>query len=279
MDQPVDRLNLDHLKKQAKDLLRLYRSRDAAAIARFRRALPAAADMNDDGIAGLQLRLHDAQSCLAREHGFASWPDLKRYVEVQAAAQKQRADRVLHWLQLIYRGDVSNTSGRANLHVGLRILADDPELIAGDPYLACAIGDEKALRQATEADPSWVNLSGGPLRLPPLFAIAHSGLLRVEEFRERLHRCAQLLIAAGADVNQRIHSRWPPASLDEPDTRYPLSTLYGAAGANHDLILTRLLLDAGADPNDGESLYHSTAPALQRAMRSTARSISRTTRR
>ena len=39
--------------------------------------------------------------------------------------------------------------------------------------------------------------------------------------------------------------------------RYPLSTLYGAAGANHDPVLTQLLLDAGADPNDGESLYHS----------------------
>ena len=267
MDRSRDRLNLDHLKKQAKDLVRLYRSRDAAAMARFRRALPAAADMNDDGIAGLQLRLHDAQSCLARELGFASWPDLKRYVEVQAAAQKQRAGRVLHWLQLIYRGDVSSTSGRANLRVGLRILADDPELIAGDPYLGCAIGDENLLRQATQADPSWVNLSGGPLRLPPLLAVAHSGLLRVEEFRERLHRCARLLIAAGADVNQRIHSRWPPASLDEPDTRYPLSTLYGAAGANHDLALTRLLLDAGADPNDGESLYHSLeSPACTRLL-------------
>ena len=68
---------------------------------------------------------------------------------------------------------------------------------------------------------------------------------------------ARLLIAAGADVNQRIYSRWPPASLEKPDTRYPLSTLYGAAGANHDHELTKLLLDAGADPNDGESLYHS----------------------
>jgi hypothetical protein len=79
----------------------------------------------------------------------------------------------------------------------------------------------------------------------------------VEEFRERLHGSARLLIAAGADVNQRIYSRWPPASLETPDMRYPLSTLYGAAGANHDVVLTRLLLDAGADPNDGESLYHS----------------------
>ena len=257
MNRSADRLNLDHLKKQAKDLLRLYRSRDAAALARFRRALPAAADMNDDGIAGLQLRLHDAQSCIAREHGFASWPDLKRYVEVQMAARNERTARVLHWAQLLYSGDVSGTVNRANTRVALRLLADDPELIAGDPYLASAIGDENALRQATLADPAWINLSGGPLRLPPLFAVAHSGLLRVEEFRERLHRCARLLIAAGADVNQRIYSRWPPGSLNEPDPRCPLSTLYGAAGSNHDPALTKLLLEAGANPNDGESLYHS----------------------
>jgi hypothetical protein len=257
MNPLPDRLNLDHLKKQAKQLLRLYRSRDAAAMARFRSTLPAMAGLGDEDISSRGLRLHDAQSCIAREHGFASWPDLKRYVEVQAVAREARAVRVLHWLQLIYRGDVSNTSGRANLRVGLRMLAEDPGLVAGDPYLACAIGDEDALRQATQADPSWVNRSGGPLQMPPLFAVAHSGLLRVEEFRERLQASARLLIAAGANVNQQIFSRWPPASLEKPDMRYPLSTLYGAAGANHDLVLTRLLLDAGADPNDGESLYHS----------------------
>jgi len=233
MNPLPDRLNLDHLKKQAKQLIRLYRSRDAAAMARLRSTLPATAGLGDDELWSRGLRLHDAQSCIARE---------------------ARAVRVLRWLQLIYRGDVSNTAGRANLRIGLRMLAEDPGLVTGDPYLACAIGDQDALRQATQADPSWVNLSGGPLRLPPLFAVAHSGLLRVEEFRARLHGSARLLIAAGADVNQRIYSRWPPASLEKPDMRYPLSTLYGAAGANHDVVLTRLLLDAGADPNDGESL-------------------------
>jgi hypothetical protein len=257
MNPLPDRLNLDHLKKQAKQLIRLYRSRDAAAMARFRSALPATAGLSDEGISSQQLRLHDAQSCIAREHGFASWVDLKRYVEVQAVVQKERAVRVLHWAQLVYAGDVSGTVNRANPRVALRIVADDPDLIAGDPWLACAIGDERALRQSVQADPAWVNTSGGPLRLPPLFAIAHSSLLRVEEFRERLHRCAAALISAGADVNQRIHSRWPPGSLSEPDQRCPLSTLYGAAGSNHDPALTRLLLDAGANPNDGESLYHS----------------------
>jgi hypothetical protein len=257
MNRSPDRLNLDHLKKQAKELIRRYRSGEPAAMARFRSALPAAAGRNDHDILSLELRLHDAQSCIGREHGFVSWADLKRYVEVQAEARKERGARTLHWCQLVYSGDVSGTSHRANPRVALRILADDPELLAGDPYLACAIGDENALRQATQADPSWLNRPGGPLRLPPLLAIAHSSLLRVAEFRERLHRSAQFLIAAGADVNQHIHSRWPPASLSQPDQRYPLSTLYGSAGVNHDLPLTRLLLDAGADPNDGESLYHS----------------------
>ncbi len=257
MNRSPDRLNLDHLKKQAKELIRRYRSGEPATMARFRSALPAAAGRNDHDILSLGLRLHDAQSCIAREHGFVSWADLKRYVEVQAEARKERGARTLHWCQLVYSGDVSGTSHRANPRVALRILADDPELLAGDPYLACAIGDENALRQATQADPSWLNRPGGPLQLPPLLAIAHSSLLRVAEFRERLHRSAQFLIAAGADVNQHIHSRWPPASLSQPDQRYPLSTLYGSAEVNHDLPLTRLLLDAGADPNDGESLYHS----------------------
>jgi hypothetical protein len=47
MNRSPDRLNFDHLKKQAKDLIRLYRNRDAAAIARFRLALPAAARLTD----------------------------------------------------------------------------------------------------------------------------------------------------------------------------------------------------------------------------------------
>lgn len=267
MQRSSDRLNLDHLKKQAKELIRQYRSRDAAAMARFRAALPAAAVHSDDGIASLQLRLHDAQSCIAREHGFVSWSDLKQYVEVQTATRSERASRVLHWVRLLYSSDVSGTLDRAHPRVALRMLAEDPELVAGDPYLACAIGDEAALLRATQADPSWLNRPGGPLRLPPLVAVTHSSLLGVDEFRARLHDCAKLLIAAGADVNQRIFSRWQPGTLEKPDERYPLSALYGAAGNNHDPVLTAMLLQAGADPNDGESLYHSLEnPAITRLL-------------
>jgi ankyrin repeat protein len=257
MNRLPERLNLDHLKKQAKDLIRRYRSRDGEAIARFRHALPAAANRSDDEIASLKLRLHDAQSCVARDYGFASWTDLRSYVAAQSAARDDHAARVLRWLALVYSAEIGGTVDRANPRVAVRMLAESPDLVADSPYLACAIGDEDALRQATQADPAWVNRAGGPLKLPPLTAITHSSLLQVPELRERLHRCARFLLTAGANPNQRIGNRWPPASLSKPNDDHPLSALYGAAGKNHDPGLTKLLLDAGADPNDDESLYHS----------------------
>ena len=130
----------------------------------------------------------------------------------------ERATRMLHWLSSCIPATSSGRVNRANPRVALRMLAENPELAADDPWLACAIGDEGALRQATEADPSWVNRPGGPLQSAAALRRRAFGLLRVAEFRTRLHRSAQLLLAAGADANQRIGSRWPPGSLSEPDS-------------------------------------------------------------
>lgn len=257
MDRSPARLNLEHLKKQAKELIRLYRRQAPEALARFRHALPAAAGRSDADITALNLRLHDAQSCVARDLGFASWQDLQRYVEAQSPPGKTRADRVLRLLQLVYAGDVDGTVNRANPRVAARMLAEDPEFAADNPYLACAIGDEDVVRHAAANDPAWVNRPGGPLKLPPLVAVTHSSLLQIPEFRARLHHCARILLQAGADPDQHISSRWSPGSLSEPDDRWPLSALYGAAGRNHDPELTKLLLEAGANPNDNKSLYHS----------------------
>jgi hypothetical protein len=251
-----DHANLDHLRKQAKDLIRLYRSRDAGALARFRDALPAAAGLSDDAIAARDFRLHDAQSCIAREYGFASWPDLRSYVDVRAASASGRAARVLQWLKLAYAGDVSGTLNRAAPRVAIRVLADNPDL-GDDLWVACAAGNEDVLQRAVRADPGFVDRPGGPLKLPPLLAVTHSALWQAPAFVPRLFASARFLLAAGADPNQRIGQRFPPRSIDQPDDTYFLSALYGAAGLNRHPELTNLLLDAGADPNDGESLYHS----------------------
>ena len=65
--------------------------------------------------------------------------------------------------------------------------------------------------------------------------------------RGRPRRTVELLLDdRGADVNEVHHNEYGA-----------MSVLYGAAGAAHDLgDQRRLLLDRGADPDDGESVYH-----------------------
>lgn len=246
----------DHLKKQAKDLLSLYRGGDLAAIERLRAFLPAAAGKSPAEITQMALRLHDAQSCVAREYGFASWGDLQGFVLARRAHTEDPAKAVFNWLRLAYAGDVAGGTDNARPAVADRLLREHPGLLGDDPDLACAVGDEALLRRAIERDPAWVNRVGGPLRLPPLVAVTQSGLARLPAYRDGLRACARLLLDAGADPNQSIGNRWPPASLAQPSDAERLSALYGAAGRTHDAVITQLLLEAGADPDDGESLYH-----------------------
>src|ERR1700761_5412347 len=144
MKRLPDRPNLDNLKKQAKDLLSLYRRGDSAVLSRFREALPAAAARNDREIAALDLRLHDAQSCLAREYGFPSWADLKSFVVARSAVSADRNQLILNWLRLVYAGDISGTMNGSSPAAALRLLEEKSDLVGDDPYLACAIGDEAA---------------------------------------------------------------------------------------------------------------------------------------
>lgn len=256
MSSLPERSNLDHLRKQAKDLLKLFRAGDASARERLRKALPAARGKTDAQLIAMPLRLHDTQSCVAREYGFPSWQDLNDYVEWQSIRAKDRAETLRYWLRLVYAGDVSGGSFRSRPGFAARLLAEQPDLVRGDAWLACAIGDEAAIRVAIAADSQWVNTVGGMLKLPPLVAVTHSGLVHIDEFRERLRRCARLLLESGADPNQSIGNRYPPHSLEEPGEDR-LTAIYGAAGQMQDPEMTRLLLEAGADPNDNESLYHS----------------------
>jgi ankyrin repeat protein len=251
------RADLDHLKKQAKLLLRLCRNGDPAAIERFAAHLPAAANRSADEISALQFRLHDAQSCVAREYGFPSWADLSLHVAAAAFARDHQGDHVRRWLALAYGGDVTGGYDSPKPGLAAHLWNQQPNRFGEDLSIACAVGNVDLVARAISADPDWINRPLGPFKLPPLVAVTHSRLAALPEFLLQLRACAQALLRAGTDPNQRILNRYPPASLDAPDENGPLSALYGAAGVNRDPILTELLLDGGADPNDGESLYHS----------------------
>jgi Ankyrin repeats (3 copies)/Ankyrin repeat len=64
--------NLEHLKKQAKELLDDFEKQEPGAIARFRALKSQPAQ---------PVKLADAQHAIAREYGFANWAKLKEHVE------------------------------------------------------------------------------------------------------------------------------------------------------------------------------------------------------
>ena len=83
------------------------------------------------------------------------------------------------------------------------------------------------------------NEPGGPRGWAPLLYVTHSSFADPALARELLER--------GADPNAFFVNEYGR-----------MSALYGAAGRVHSSELTRLLLEAGANPDDGESLYHAT---------------------
>jgi ankyrin repeat protein len=232
--------DLSHVRKQAKHLLRDARIGEVRAVERFTTTLPAARALGPAALARCELKLHDAQSVIAREYGFRSWTELKRFVEWK---QMDRAERLKRWLEWVYEGATRERS------LAVRMLGEEPALFRGDIWLACATGDEARLDGALSSDPGAANRAGGPRGMPPLVAVTHSLLILEPGFELPLLKCARLLLRHGADVNGTwIHPRWPDA---------PLSALYGAAGRTHHAAMTKLLLEAGANPDDNESLYHS----------------------
>jgi hypothetical protein len=89
---PVRRLpsnpNLDHLKYQAKDLLRDHAARIPAVAQQLREFHPHWSQATDAQIFDAKLKLSDAQLTIAREAGFPSWARLKRHIEKPTLADK-----------------------------------------------------------------------------------------------------------------------------------------------------------------------------------------------
>jgi len=72
--------NLDHLKYQAKDLLKEHTAHTPGVAQRIREFHPRFGRATDAEIFDAQLSLSDAQLAIAREYGFPSWARLKAHV-------------------------------------------------------------------------------------------------------------------------------------------------------------------------------------------------------
>jgi len=96
--------NLEHLRKQAKRLLRDIRQGKPAAVEQLRGLAPVAAPG--------RLKLADTQHAVAREYGFDSWPKMKEHVEslVRGSGAVEMTDGRKPCIQIVRRTGATGTA-------------------------------------------------------------------------------------------------------------------------------------------------------------------------
>jgi ankyrin repeat protein len=120
-----------------------------------------------------------------------------------------------------------------------------------EPFVAAVRGDAERLAALLARDPACATAIGGPYEWDVLTHLCFSRYLRLDAARsESFVRAARMLLDAGASANSGF---FEPGHAPQPEFE---SVLYGAAGVAHHAALTQLLLERGADPNDGETPYH-----------------------
>ena len=130
------------------------------------------------------------------------------------------------------------------------LLASHPGLASCDIHTAAITGNAEAVRRFLEQDPALAASVSEPYGANALVHLCLSKYLRIERQRTgSFLQAAEALLRSGADPNSGF---WTTGQYPEFET-----ALYGAAGVAHHSLLTRLLLKWGADPNDGEAVYHS----------------------
>jgi ankyrin repeat protein len=214
-------IDLEQARKRAKELLRAARAGEPDAVARL----------------GASPRLADAQRSVANELGHASWAELKHRVEAERASFDERVGRFVE----------DATVGRIDR--ARRWLEHDPGIASAGVVAALLLGDVARVGQELRRDPALPRVQLRPRNWTPLLYVCHSCFLGRDAARTPgLVETARLLLDAGADPNSTAGSPNWPGSVWTP--------LYGAAGVAHQPELTQLLLEAGASPDDGESVYH-----------------------
>jgi ankyrin repeat protein len=246
-------VNLEQLRKRAKELVRAARAGDEEALAR---------------LGDLPPKLASAQLALAREHGFRSWPELVHTLEAGADAfvvaatsgRCERARRLLdaepaierdRWAALVlgrgFDGDpneVGGPRGWSPLHY-----------VCHSCFASVDLARE-LLRRGADPNAYHANEHG------PMSALyGAAGVVRDPEL-------TRVLLESGADPNGEPRfgdALYHSVEAESPECLRVLlehgaeprgsNALAHALDYDHEEHV-RLLLDAGADPNEGALLVH-----------------------
>ena len=230
-----ERPNIEQLKKQAKSLLHAAQVKDPAALARFQ-ALPAFAKKSVDELVALSPALHDAQSAIAREHGFLSWNALREHVEERSFSFTAAVDEFV-------RCATGGASARA-----FRLLQLHPDIAQANLQTALVLGDTASVETRLKDHPELATQPGGIQNWEPLLYVCHTCLTGDAPTRAAgLVTIARRLLALGANPNAQYTWRWHP--------ELPRTALWSAICAVVHLPLAEALLEGGANPTDGVSLH------------------------
>jgi hypothetical protein len=257
LDMP-DRPHLDSFRRQARALQRAVRAGDADAVARLASHHPGGVPGDVSGV-----RLSAAQLVVAREYGFASWPQLVRYLETVAEhnwetglGAKPATDPAEEFCRLACL-TYSREDGPARWARARQLLTQHPGLTTANIWAAAAAARPDDVGRLLAQAPRQVAERGGPLGWRPLFYLAYSRF-DPDVPAEHVLAVARQLLDAGADPDEGYLFDALPS---------PFTLLTGVFGAGelgerhqprhpHWRELGRLLLDAGADPNDAQTLYN-----------------------
>lgn len=215
---PVRRLpsnpNLDHLKYQAKDLLKERTAHTLEVAQRIREFHPRFRRATDAEIFGTQLSLSDAQLTIAREYGFPSWARLKRHIEKPTLSDR---------LDLPHQQRIEN----ATFHRAVELLD------AGD-----VVGLRAHLHQHPELVRQHVIFEGANyFRDPTLLEFVAENPVRHGTLPANIVEVTKVILEAG------------PSQSAEDETLMLVSTGSVARECRLQLPLIDLLCDYGADPN------------------------------
>jgi ketosteroid isomerase-like protein len=254
--------NLEQLKKGAKSFQRAVRAGDAGAARFVNEFHPRLADAQPGSPELNGFTRTDAQLVVARQFGFSSWPKLKAHLELVAHYARSPheqpvggpmmdgeavVDEFLRLACLNYGDDDPDRLRRAQ-----SLLQEHDWLARASIHTIAATGDVDAARELLGRDSSQASLVGGPHGWEPLLYLTYS---RVPLGPGRSGvAVARLLLEHAADPN---------AGYLWEGLIPPFTALTGALGGGgtipkhpEELALARLLLEAGANANDGQALYN-----------------------
>ena len=152
------------------------------------------------------------------------------------AGARRGAEAADAFLRTVENGDAAGARAHLEAH---------SELPETSLSVAAALGREADVRRLLEVDPGRVHeKAGASSPATPLLWLCFSPFHGESAERDQgLEASARALLDAGADPNTR-------------DARHGVPALYGVTGLNHAPAIARLLLEAGAAVDDGESVFH-----------------------